>query len=57
MIHLGTQVPIFLIWRLLIKINGKKVAGLSAIDEENDSTEPTDPAIKSNQKFTHKKGS
>ncbi|MBG3486358.1 hypothetical protein [Staphylococcus pseudintermedius] len=57
MIHLGTQVPIFLIWRLLIKINGKKVAGLSAIDEENDSTEPTDPAIKSNQKFKHKKGS
>ena len=61
-----------------IKINGKKVAGLSAIDEENDSTEPTDPylvtvvddkvkkvlldkptdpAIKDNQKFKHKKGS
>ena len=61
-----------------IDINGKKVAGLSAIDEENDSTEPTDPylvtvvndkvkkvtldkptdpAIKDNQKFKHKKGS
>ncbi|GBY65937.1 hypothetical protein [Staphylococcus aureus] len=61
-----------------ININGKKVAGLSAIDEENDSTEPTDPylvtvvddkikkvsldkptdpAIKDNQKFKHKKGS
>lgn len=61
-----------------IDINGKKVAGLSAIDEENDSTEPTDPylvtvvndkvkkvtldkptdpAIKNNQKFKHKKGS
>lgn len=61
-----------------IDIHGKKVAGLSAIDEENDSTEPTDPylvtvvndkvkkvtldkptdpAIKDNQKFKHKKGS
>lgn len=28
-----------------IDINGKKVAGLSAIDEENDSTEPTDPYL------------
>lgn len=61
-----------------IEINGKKVAGLSSVDENSDSSEatepylittvndnvkkvlidkPTDPAIKNNQEFKHKKGS
>ncbi|HCZ0964261.1 hypothetical protein QWY52_14000 [Staphylococcus aureus] len=61
-----------------IEINGKKIAGLSSVDENSDSSEatepylittvnnkvkkvlldkPTDPAIKDNQEFKHKKGS